>query len=49
MLVNEHLKHENTLVFKANEYKVPVGDELTAGTLHPSGPGILSQWLTDEK
>lgn len=24
--VNEHLKHENTLVFKANEYKVPVGD-----------------------
>lgn len=26
--VNEHLKHENTLVFKANEYKVPVGDEI---------------------
>lgn len=24
--VNEYLKHENTLVFKANEYKVPVGD-----------------------
>lgn len=24
--VNEHLKRENTLVFKANEYKVPVGD-----------------------
>lgn len=24
--VNEHFKHENTLVFKANEYKIPTGD-----------------------
>lgn len=24
--VNEHFKHANTLVFKANEYKIPMGD-----------------------
>lgn len=24
--VNEHFQHENTLVFKANEYKIPTGD-----------------------